>query len=232
MTGAGSGRRQHRQHGQHHGKPGPLSNDLSTNVGAGAFGTLGAGDFALTNGGFLFYDGPTATSAKPMTITSATIGVVTPGANLTLSSAFSESTPGSFFRALGPEYPNSVSGTGTVTVLTNNTYSGPTYVGYQGVLAIPTIANGGAASPIGTSSSDPANLVLGYPISFGGRGDLMLTGTAAAYSTDRGVTVRGFYNFGDGGGAIGVQYAGTTLTWNGSIAGPGNSLDPGLVRSV
>ena len=114
-----------------------------------------------------------------------------------------------------------------MTVLTNNNYSGATFVGYQGVLAIPTIANGGAASPIGTSSSDPANLVLGYAIGFGGRGDLMLTGTAATYSTDRGATVRGFYNFGDGGGAIGVQNAGTTLTWNGPITGPGELIKSG-----
>ena len=55
----------------------------------------------------------------------------------------------------------------------------------------------------------------------------MLTGTAAAYSTDRGATVRGFYNFGDGGGAIGVQNAGTTLTWNGPLTGPGEFIKSG-----
>ena len=203
------------------------SNDLSTNVGSGAYGTLGTGNFALTNASFLLYDGPTATAGKPMSITNSSIGVLTPGANLTLSSAISESAPGSFFQVLGPAYPNNLFATSTVTLLGNNNYSGPTYVGYQGVLATPTIANGGAASPIGTSSSDPANLVLGYAISFRGRGDLMLTGTDATYSTDRGATVRGFYNFGDGGGAIGVQNAGTALTWNGPITGPGEFIKSG-----
>ena len=129
--------------------------------------------------------------------------------------------------SVGTEYPNRVSGPSTLTVLSNNNYSGATFVGYGGILAIPTIANGGAASPIGTSSSDLTNLLLGYAIGFGGRGDLMLTGTAAAYSTDRGATVRGFYNFGDGGGAIGVQNAGTTLTWNGPITGPGELIKSG-----
>jgi fibronectin-binding autotransporter adhesin len=204
-----------------------LSNDLSTNLGTGAYGTLGTGNFALTNASFLLYDGPTATTAKPITIANSSIGVAAVGVNLTLSGPISESAPGSFFQALGPAYPNGVFGSGTVTVVGNNNYSGPTYVGYEGVLAIPTIGNGGAASPIGTSSSDPANLVLGYAIGFGGRGSLMLTGTAAAYGTDRGATVRGFYNFGDGGGAIGVQNVGTTLTWNGPITGPGELVKSG-----
>ena len=98
---------------------------------------------------------------------------------------------------------------------------GATFVGYDGVLAVPTIANGGVASPIGTSSNAPTNLELGYPVIYG-RGDLLLTGTNANYSTDRGVTVRGQYGFGGtSGGAIGVQNAGTTLTWNGQITGTG-----------
>jgi hypothetical protein len=86
-----------------------LSNDLSTDLGAGAFGTVGTGSFALTNASFLLYDGPTATTAKPMTIANSSIGVVTVGANLTLSTAISESTPGSFSKRWVPHIPTTYS---------------------------------------------------------------------------------------------------------------------------
>src|SRR5205823_7259338 len=45
-----------------------FSSDLSTNVGSGAFGTLGTGKITLA-GRYLFYEGPAATSAKPLTLT-------------------------------------------------------------------------------------------------------------------------------------------------------------------
>jgi fibronectin-binding autotransporter adhesin len=203
-----------------------FSSDLSTDVGAGAFGTLGTGSFALTNRSFLNYDGMSATSAKPLTVANGSIAVLNAGTNLTLSGVISNSDPTAFVEVLGPAFAN-VAGTGTVTLTANNTYGGPTFVSDGAVLAIPTIGTAGTASPLGTSSNAPANLNLGQAIQFGGRGDLMLTGTAAAYSTDRGVTINGFYGIGTGGGAIGVQNAATTLTWNGQITGPGEFIKSG-----
>ena len=52
-----------------------------------------------------------------------------------------------------------------------------------------------------------------------------MTGTNPSYHTDRGVTILGTYGS-NSGGAIGVQNAGTTLTWAGRIVdlGAGGSL--------
>ena len=52
------------------------------------------------------------------------------------------------------------SGGGTVTLSGSNTYTGPTTLGC-GTLTVSTLADGGASSAIGTSSADPANLVIG-----------------------------------------------------------------------
>src|SRR5205823_3168925 len=58
-----------------------------------------------------------------------------------------------------------------------------------------------------------SNLLLG---STGFRGTLLLTGTGANYTTDRGVTMSGLY---PNGGAIGVDSPNTNLTWTGPILG-------------
>ena len=55
----------------------------------------------------------------------------------------------------------------------------------------------------------------------------MLTGTNASYSTDRGVTITNLYTNQLAGGAIGVQNAGTNLTWNGRITGSGSFIKTG-----
>jgi autotransporter-associated beta strand protein len=99
-----------------------------------------------------------------------------------------------------------------------NTYSGPTAVSGQLIVAIPSFA------ALGTSSVAPTNLQLGG--SSLGRGTLLYTGTAAAPSTTRGATVYGQYFNGDGG-AIGVQNAGTSLTWAGQITGSGSFIKTG-----
>jgi len=71
------------------------------------------------------------------------------------------------------------SGTGTLTLSGPNTYSGVTRIS-SGVVSISSIANGGLASNIGSSSSAAANLVLGG-------GTLQYTGANAA--TDRNFTL-------------------------------------------
>src|SRR5207302_2404460 len=136
---------------------------------SGAFGTLGSGTFSLSGGGFA-YDGSTANSAKPVLLNGGgVISVGTPGSNLTMTGAFSESSPGSFLVLYGSGIGASP---GTLSLTATNSYTGSTNVSYQGILAVPTIANGGINSPIGASSNSPSNLSLG---SAGlGRGDLLL----------------------------------------------------------
>jgi autotransporter-associated beta strand protein len=185
-----------------------ITNDLSTNLGSGAFGTLGAGSITLSSG-FLRYDGPTATSAKPLTMfIGGGILLDSPGINLTMNGVIGQSTP-SGFTVRGP----APGGQSTLTLTANNTYSGTTVVYGGATLAIPTITNGGIASPIG-SSSGSGSLLLGHPTA--GRGELLLTGANPNYTTNRGATIQGTFASGSGG-TIGVQNAGTTLTWVGSI---------------
>lgn len=96
-------------------------------------------------------------------------------------------------------------GTGVVSLTGVNTYTGGTTVS-GGILAFNSVADGGAASAIGASSSDPSNLVLeNGTLHYGG-------GTA---STDRGFTLV------NGGPARTIQVDGTTdLTFGGQVTSP------------
>src|SRR5205807_10282139 len=124
--------------------------------------------------GGIGYDGATATSAKPLTLSGVgIIGVNVGGSNLTMAGVIGQSFAGSTLTAYGP---------GTLTLTAANSYTAQTTVSNGGVLAIPTIANGGFNSPIGASSNAATNLVLGTA-SFG-RGTLLLTGANSTYSTD------------------------------------------------
>ncbi|UPG96623.1 autotransporter-associated beta strand repeat-containing protein [Luteibacter aegosomatissinici] len=97
------------------------------------------------------------------------------------------------------------SGTGTVALTGNNTYTGGTTVS-GGTLAFNSVANGGAASALGASTADAANLVLE-------NGTLRYTGATA--STDRGFTLV------NGGPARTIQVDGTTnLTFAGQVTSP------------
>ncbi|WP_448097661.1 autotransporter-associated beta strand repeat-containing protein [Luteibacter yeojuensis] len=96
-------------------------------------------------------------------------------------------------------------GTGAVTLFGANTYTGATTVS-GATLAFNSIANGGAASAIGASSNDPANLVLE-------NGTLHYTG--ATNTTDRGFTLV------DNGPSRTIQVDGTTnLTFSGVVTSP------------
>lgn len=95
--------------------------------------------------------------------------------------------------------------TGTLTVMTINSYSGPTIIG-QGTLEVLQLANGGANSSIGSANNSTNNLVF-----FGGT----LKYSGANASTDRGATLN------DAGGIINVTNSNTVLTGNGTIAGLG-----------
>jgi autotransporter-associated beta strand protein len=93
---------------------------------------------------------------------------------------------------------------GTLNLLTANGYTGPTVIG-GGTLVVSTLANGTLSSGIGAAGSNPTNLVF-----FG----TTLSYTGPNASSDRGATLNG------SGGVFDV-IAGTTLTLNGTLIGPG-----------
>ena len=203
------------------------ADDVSTN-GNGVLG----GAVTLAFGGALQYGGPTASTTKSITLSGGFGGIIqvlTAGTNLVLTGTIGDSGAGCPLSVYGP--PAVSGGSSTLTLMANNPYSGQTVAASNGILAIPTIANGGFASPIGTSSNSPSNVNLGAPLLGIGlntpnRGTLLLTGTNASYSTDRGVTVFGLYVNG-GGGALGVQNGGTSLTVHGQITGNGSFIKTG-----
>ena len=98
------------------------------------------------------------------------------------------------------------SAAGILAVTANNTYTGATTIIAGAAISVPTMTNGGTASPLGASSSAVGNLNLGSAAT--GHAFLMLSGTNATYSTNRGVTIAGLYANGSGG-AIAVQNAAT-----------------------
>jgi autotransporter-associated beta strand protein len=169
---------------------------------------LGSGTITVRNG-ILVYQGATASSPKSLTLdgtggATPTISVPSAGTNLTLSGTIQEAAAGT---------PLFVFGQGTLTLANAaNPFSGAPFVFGGATLATPTIGPVGTPSPIGTASA----IDLGN--AGGGRGTLLLTGTAANYSTDRTISI--FFMSGNGGvGAVGVQNAGTILTLNGQITG-------------
>ncbi len=95
---------------------------------------------------------------------------------------------------------------GKLSLLTTNSYTGPTIIG-GGILEVVSLNYGNAASSIGASSSDPTNLVIyGSTFSYTG-GDV---------TTDHGATLNGsaIINVTNTVGA-------NNLTVNGSLVGPG-----------
>lgn len=94
---------------------------------------------------------------------------------------------------------------GSVTVLTTNSYTGPTVIG-QGTLEVQNLGVSGAPSGIGAASGDATNLVLSGSV---------LKYSGASTATDHGVTLNG------AGGTFDVV-GGTTLTLNGLITGAGS----------
>jgi fibronectin-binding autotransporter adhesin len=89
-----------------------------------------------------------------------------------------------------------------------NSYTGATRI--NGVLTVGCLANGGQVSDIGSSSSDPSNLIFV-------NGTLNYTG--GSFTTDRGFSMPGFVS-----ATIGVQDGGATLAFTGQVTGPGGYL--------
>lgn len=106
---------------------------------------------------------------------------------------------------------------GTLTILTTNSYTGPTVIA-KGVIEAVSLANGGANSSIGASSADSGNLVLN-------NGTVRYLG--ASVSIDRSATLLNT-NFSN---TIDVTNSATTLTLSGNLSGEGSlvKMGPGLL---
>lgn len=131
-------------------------------------------------------------------------------ASLTVDAAASYIFSGS--GAIGGSGGLTKTNTGTLVVLTTNSYTGPTIIG-QGTLEISTLANGGANSGIGAANNSTNNLMF-YSST--------LRYTGASASTDRGATLN------DAGGTINVTNSSTILTDNGTLVGTGVLTKTGL----
>ena len=106
-------------------------------------------------------------------------------------------------------------GTGTLTLATNNSYTGATVI-HDGVLQISKLANGGVRSSIGASQNYDFNWVwLGGTINY----------TGSTTSTDRCVAL-------DGTTAFSVQSADATVTLTGNIGGQGGLVKAGAGNIV
>ena len=101
-------------------------------------------------------------------------------------------------------------GPGTLNLTNSNTYTGATNI-FGGVVVVPTMANGGVASPLGASPNASANLVFN-------NGTLRYTGPTV--SSDRGFQVNDV-------GTFDVPTAGTTLTMGGAGIGVGSVVKTG-----
>ena len=94
---------------------------------------------------------------------------------------------------------------GTLTVLTTNSFTGPTIIA-GGALEASTLAPAGVNSSIGAATLNPTNLVIDAAT---------LRYTGGSVTTDRGATIN------SGGAAIEVTLSGTTLTLSSAIGGAG-----------
>jgi len=148
-----------------------------------------------------YFDGDTAFFTDLGVATSPVLNVtVQPGAT-TFNAAGSYTLTGS--GKISGSGTLTKAGSGTVTISTANDYTGVTTLN-GGAVSVATLANGGAASPLGAASSSPDNLV------FNG-GKLQYTG--ATTSTDRGARLNA------GGGTLEITTAGATLTVSGTLTG-------------
>jgi autotransporter-associated beta strand protein len=102
--------------------------------------------------------------------------------------------------------------TGTLTILTTNSYYGPTIIA-NSVIEVTTLADGGINSPIGASTADPINLVFN-------NGTLRHLGDSA--STDRSATLNA-----NSSNTIDVTNSAATLTMSGSLTGNGSLIKVG-----
>jgi autotransporter-associated beta strand protein len=159
----------------------PTATNSATLMNLGGNGINNAG-LAMNGTGTLILTG-TNTYSGGTTITSGILQVgqssdAAPLANPLGAAAVVNSATLSFGSSQAVAVPNVISGAGTVTQVgtgtttlnTNHTYTGPTAVA-AGVLAVSNIVNGGANSSIGASSSAASNVLLtGGTLQYNGAG--------------------------------------------------------------
>ncbi len=116
-------------------------------------------------------------------------------------------------------------GEGTAFLTNNNTYTGPTIIN-RGAISVAVLADGGAPSPIGASTSMAANLVLN-------QGALRYTGSG--HSTDRLMTIGEDFDDMNGvyraGGTIDASGSGALVFDNLVNPGTPNDFTPGSVAA-
>lgn len=181
---------------------------------------LGSGAITLAStSSILAFGGANGTSAKGLTLAAnGTIQMLTSGASLTLNGVISESNSGKSLTVHG-NYGNG--DPPTLTLTAKNTYSGPTVVDGNVVLAVPYLSPVFNSSPIGTMSTS----VSVYPVVLGSnnyRGTLMVTGPGPLYGSDVDIMLGGnasSYAINGAGGAIGLQNANASLDASGQLSG-------------
>ena len=156
----------------------------------------GATSFAFQTGDSVRFDG--AGAANPTV--NLNVSVSPAAVVVSNTTAYTITGSGSISGSAGLIKTNS----GTLTVLTTNSYSGPTIIG-GGTLVVSSVANAGSPSGIGAAGSNPTNLVFfGTTLNYNGSDS----------ATDRGATLNGT------GGIIDVV-PGVTLELDGTLTGPG-----------
>ena len=157
-----------------------------------------------------FYTGDTNNFTDSSTNQNVTIsGVVTPGAVFVNSSSnYTFAGSGDISGLTGL----TKTGTGDLTVLTVNGYSGVTAIN-GGTLSVSNLATSGSSSPIGAATSAATNLVLNT-------GTLEYLGSGNK-TTDHGATLQ------VGGGTFSVAVPTVTLTLSGTLTGAGSLTKTG-----
>src|SRR5262249_52524694 len=121
----------------------------------------GAGGVTVASGTFTIGTGANLTAAGGLGVTGGTIAAGSATSTITGSVNYTSPANSTFQGVIaGAGKSVSVGGPGTLTLTAANTYDGPTTIS-GGVLSVPTMPNGGAASPVGASSSAAATLVVG-----------------------------------------------------------------------
>jgi autotransporter-associated beta strand protein len=199
-------------------KPGPVPSDVLWRGGitGNAWDTLISSNWFYTATGTrdLFVVGDRATFDD----TGATNPLVTISGSVSPASLVVNSTSNYIFTGTGSI--DGIAGltktnSGTLTILTTNSYSGATIVG-GGTLEVGNLASSGVPSSLGAPGADSANLVLI---------DSTLRYLGGGVTTDRGATLN------DLGATIDVTNSSTTLTVNGPVVGTGGvtKVGPGTL---